>query len=472
MQPLCFVLMRHGSGPAPDGSGLLNFDAVYERAIGPATLDAGLEPIRDSAERSDGALDQSALERLLACDYAVVDLTAAEGSMLYALGARHAMRPGTTVCIAARGHPLPLDPQLFPTLTYDFGDGDALGEAEAAALRRALGEQLRDVRDESAEADLIDSALFELLGPWSVPDVSRLKTDVFRDRVQLDANVRARLEEARAFGGAAGVQRLREFEGGLGALDRQPFATLVDLFLSYRAVEAWSEMIRLVDGMPLELRRQVLVREQLAFALNRRAGESGPGKEVARRDRQRALAILAEVERDQGPSGETSGLIGRIHKDEWDDALRDAALAAEAPAHLDNAIAAYVRGFEADSRDAFPGINALTLLDIRGNEASLHQRDELLPVVHFAVRQRLRTKEPDYWDYATLIELAVLASDEAAATEALETALAAVRETWEPATTARNLGLILRAREERGAEAGWLADLIRALEERAAASVP
>ena len=92
------------------------------------------------------------------------------------------------------------------------------------------------------------------------------------------------------------------------------------------------------------------------------------------------------------------------------------------------------------------------------------QRDELLPIVRFAVTQRLDEATADYWDHATLLELAVLASDKEAAREFLGKALIAVRENWEPKTTARNLGLI---RDARGDGQPWLDDIIAELEERA-----
>jgi hypothetical protein len=80
----------------------------------------------------------------------------------------------------------------------------------------------------------------------------------------------------------------------------------------------------------------------------------------------------------------------------------------------------------------------------------------------------LASTEPDYWDYATLLELAVLADDEGEAAGWLGKALAAVRETWEPASTANNLKLIREARRERGVEQPWLDEVIGELEAAAA----
>ena len=87
----------------------------------------------------------------------------------------------------------------------------------------------------------------------------------------------------------------------------------------------------------------------------------------------------------QGPSSETLGLIGRIHKDEWKEAVKaDDMLAAIG--HLDQAINAYRRGYMADQRDAYPGINLLTLLESQGEKESLEEKDRLLPVGAFRCR--------------------------------------------------------------------------------------
>ena len=51
----------------------------------------------------------------------------------------------------------------------------------------------------------------------------------------------------------------------------------------------------------------------------------------------------------------------------------------------------------------------------------------LIPVVSYAVERRIAIGKPDYWDYATRLELAVLANDEGGAASALSDALACVR---------------------------------------------
>jgi hypothetical protein len=203
----------------------------------------------------------------------------------------------------------------------------------------------------------------------------------------------------------------------------------------------------------------VLVQEQLAFALNRRAG-----KDPASLDRQRAIRVLEAVEQQQGPSAETCGLLGRVHKDLWD--FTRAADPLVAKGHLRRAVAAYRRGFEVDWRDAYPGINAVTLLDVQGDAASLAERDRLLPVVRFAVERRLVGRAPDYWDHATMLELAVVGGERSRALEHLEAAVASIREPWEAGTTARNLVLLREARAARGEDVAWIDGLVAELSRR------
>jgi hypothetical protein len=94
------------------------------------------------------------------------------------------------------------------------------------------------------------------------------------------------------------------------------------------------------------------------------------------------------------------------------------------------------------------------------------QRD-LLPVVRYAAIQSVK-EQPDYWDHATLLELAVLARDQAEAGRKLADALASSREKWELESTARNLALIRDVRRERGEDIGWIAEI----EERLRAANP
>ena len=60
---------------------------------------------------------------------------------------------------------------------------------------------------------------------------------------------------------------------------------------------------------------------------------------------------------------------------------------------IEKAIGAYLSGFEADWRDAYPGINAVTLMELR--DPPDPRRLEILPVVRYAVTRRIATSRPD-----------------------------------------------------------------------------
>jgi len=96
------------------------------------------------------------------------------------------------------------------------------------------------------------------------------------------------------------------------------------------------------------------------------------------------------------------------------------------------------------------------------------RRKELVPVVRYAVQRKIEKGKPNYWDYATLLELAVLEGKEGAAIEALGDALANVREKWEPQTTARNVRLIRETRQARGEPTPFEVDVEQALGQAAA----
>ena len=465
-QPLCFVLMPFGSKADPTGLPNIDFNRIYEAAIKPAIEAAGMIPLRADEEKTGGIIHKPMFERLLLCEYAVADLTTANANVFYELGVRHTARPCTTQPIFAKRQPIPFDVNFLRALPYELGEANRFGDAEASALREALTRRLSDLRNQAQTNDS-DSPVFQLIGEWK-PDIARVKTDIFREQVQINEVQKDRMIHARSLPPEEGSSMLRTLMAELGNLDFHEAGVIVDLMLSFRALECWTDMIELYQRMPEILRRQVMVREQVAFAFNRRAGDKSRLTADRRADREQARNILEQLENDQGASSETCGLIGRIYKDLWDETR--STNPDEAAGHLDEAIEAYLRGFNADQRDAYPGINAVTLLDIRGDEESQRLRDRLVPVVQFAVDRRLQGKSADYWDYATQLELAVLASNQQQAKKQLARALAKVRESWEPKTTARNLDLIREARAARNEDVHSLDEIIATLNAKAAAN--
>lgn len=440
-KPLCFVLMPFGK--KTDGAGgTVDFDNVYQEIIAPAIEEAELEPLRADEEMAGGIIHKPMFERLILCEYAVADLTTANANVFYELGLRHAVRPWSTVLIFAEGGRLPFDVSLLRALPYKLNKEGL--PADPQADEKTLALRLSEARKAATEnlKLITDSPLYQLVEDY--PEVDHTKTDVFRDRVNYSNEMKKRLEAARK----SGVEAIREIEIELGNLKDQESAVVIDLLLSYRAVEAWSHMIDLVDKMSSPLAATVMVQEQYALALNR----AGKGEEAEK--------VLTDLLERRGPSSETLGILGRVYKDRWEVAVNSGQRLL-ARALLDKAIDAYLRGFEADWRDAYPGINAVTLMELK--DFPDPRREKILPVVSYAVEQRMAKGQPDYWDYATLLELAVLANDKERAMELAGAAIAAVREVWEPETTIRNLRLIREARERRQEASDWIKEIEEAL---------
>lgn len=437
--PLCFVLMPFGQKPDVGGN-LVDFDAVYHQLIVPSITAAGLTPLRADEEMTGGIIHKPMFERLMLCEYAVADLTTANANVFYELGVRHAFRPWSTVLLFAEGGRLPFDVAPLRALPYRLDGAGKPAEPEIA--QSALTTRLQ-----SARAGDKDSPVFELVDWVPTPNIAHTKTDTFREQADYSASVKIRLALARK----AGVESLREIQRSIEPIQDSEAGIVLDLFLSYRGVKAWDDMIALVDKMSPPLRESVMVQEQWGLALNR----AGRGDEAER--------VLAALIVRRGPSSETYGILGRVYKDRWEAAtLRGEGILARGL--LEKAIAAYLQGFETDWRDAYPGINAVTLMELR--DPPDPRRLKLLPVVGFAVERKIASGKPDYWDHATKLELAILAKDEVGAAAAASDALAAVREVFEPETTARNLRLIREARERRGETTPWAVEIERALQQR------
>jgi hypothetical protein len=443
-KPLCFVLMPFGQKPDLAGA-MVDFDAVYRDLIRPAIEEAGMEPLRADEEMTGGIIHKPMFERLILCEYAVADLTTANANVFYELGVRHAVRPWSTILLYAGSSRLPFDVAPLRALPYKLSSAGApedLANGRAELIRR-----LKEAHDSVTQSGTAtDSPIYQLVD--SFPDIDHTKTDVFRDRVQYSAEIKALLVKARK----EDVDAIREIQKKIEPISELESGVAVDLFLSYRAVKAWVDMATLVRKMSAPLAATVMVQEQLALALNR----AGQGEEAER-------VLLALLER-RGPSSETYGILGRVYKDRWEGALGQGE-EFEARSLLDKAISAYLRGFEADWRDAYPGVNAVTLMTLRNPPDT--RRDQIFPVVSYAVERRIATGKPDYWDHATRLELAVLAKDEERAMIALGDTLASVREKWEPETTARNLKLIREARAKRGGIEAWMKRVEDLLEQKA-----
>lgn len=428
-------------GTKPDGEGgTVDFDAVYSDLLAPAIREAELKPLRADQELIGGLVHKPMFERVILSDYAVADLTTANANVFYELGVRHALRPYSTVLVTADVKRSPFD--IAPGRMLPYRLDPAGRPLDAANDRARLVEALWAARQAAT-----DSPVFQLIDRLPHPDINFLKTAAFRDEATRAATTKEQLAAARQ----QDVGAVRRIETELGPLHDVEAGVLLELLISYRATGAWEEMVRLIEAMPDPVARTLLVRELYGFALNR----AGRGLDAER--------VLRETLDEYGPSSEVYGLLGRVHKDRWESERQGSIL--KAAGYLEQAIGAYRAGFEFDWRDPYPGVNAVTLMEIR--EPGGVEQQDLVPVVRYANWRRIARSEADYWDHATRVELAVVARDRDNAIAGAQAALAVVREPWQPLSTSHNLALIRAARSQLGERLEW-ADVLENELEKAA----
>lgn len=429
MKPLLFVAMPFGRKPDIGLGWDIDFDDIYERAIKPAAGAADVEIVRADEERLGGFIHLAMYERLLLSEIAIVDLTMANPNVLYELGIRHAARPRTTILIYHGQSLLPFDVKPLRALPYTLERGH-LTSTEAQCLCSNLTEKIAMAK---LDAETPDSPLFQLLPQLKAVQLPHEVTESFRDRAKYVDAARTEIREVTAMPDKhAGIQHLRNIGTRIVRGTTPPEELLVDLLLGFRDLSAWDDMVRLVEQLPRVLQEHRTIQEQWAMALNRR-NYTG--------DRNRAIQILKRLIAQGGTNPETCGILGRVYKDMFyetkakHDTLR-------AGTYLDEAIRWYEQGFESDPRDYYPGINAITLLAERGKSEDLEKRETLIPVVAFAVARRGGLASDDYWDLATILELAVHTNDVTMARRAVRKMVACIPFSWMVDTTLHNIELL------------------------------
>jgi len=468
MKPYCFVITSFGkkdnlkdlqakfsaekAGPVQQ----INFDKIYEELVKPAIEMAEMEPLIEYAENSFGSIHKTMYEKIVLCEFCVADLTNANPNAYYELGMRYAVKPYSTIPIIASSHfPLPFDVGINRTFAYQVDPDFNLSDKENDISK------LANILKTAKLKKSTDSPLYDMINGISFQNsVAHEKTDVFRDKVRYDETIKNELAYARTvYHEDQGrlkplrIEAIKAVVEKYKPLENMETAVLIDVVISYRNIEAFNEMLEFIEQLPRYVIETVMVQEQYAFVLNRNGGKVKPVDEVMVR---KAEDALRNLESEDKASSETYGIWGRIYKDKFERAYKNGAMG-EAKVHLKNAVKYYEKGFESDPRDAYPGVNYVTCLELQGEKQKALR---LVPAVEYAVKAKMKRKEPDYWDYATLLELAVIEDRFDDAEEFFYESKPLASETWMFGTTKANLEKILNFRKDRGEEVTKLDNII------------
>ncbi|MEP6746982.1 MAG: TRAFs-binding domain-containing protein [Bacteroidota bacterium] len=459
MVPLCFVLMPFGI--KTDGNKKeINFDLVYKNFIKPAIIKAGLEPVRADEEKEGGFIHKPMYERLLYCSFAVADLSFDNANVFYELGIRHAVKPFTTVIIFEKNTKLAFDAAPLRAFPYEFIDGAVVNQdVQADALASLIKINL------DAKKAQEDSPIGQMISAYKFPDLTYLQEDAdcFATQVQSTNETKDKLGAAvkkwrqldkekddtiKKPGQAVCVQNVKAMETAEGHNLKFNFDLLYVLLNSYKSMNAFAEIVSILEPYVINSANEnIYLGQQLALAYNKT------------KQRDDAEKLLLGITNKYGADPETNGLLGAVYKGMMDDNSN----AALKQVCLKNAVEAYLAGFEADPRDYYPGINALTLMFL--SKETDPRFTKFMPLVTYAAERQLRTKNKDYWAQATALELAVLDLNAEKANQYLAAALFCNPDKWMRESTAGNIQKVYnKAAETKSKEdLAWLQEIITGL---------
>jgi len=461
MKPLCFVLMPFGV--KTDGNKKeINFDTVYNSFIKPAIVEAGLEPIRADEEINGGFIHKPMYERLMFCQFAVADLSFANANVFYELGIRHALKPFTTISIFEVGTKIPFDTAPLRTFPYVYENNEVQDvKTKIAGLASYI--------KEGVDSQTKDSPIGQLITSYKFPDLDYLLQDAdsFRKNAMAAKQQKEELSQLVKQWKETGkiktttddekqkvkedqqkiVNKIKLMQQAEGANLKHNLDLLYALINTYKSVSAFKEVTEMLQPLldtgdknnPFD--DNVYIRQQLSLSYNK----------IKNRDD--AKKVLEPIIEKYGPDPETNGLLGSVYKALMDDNKDDEDLSA---AYRSNAIDAYVEGFEADPRDYYPGINALTLMFF--SDEPNERFSKFFPLVSYATERALRTKATDYWAQATALELAALGLNEKDAMKYYNASLTCKPDDWMKETTAKNLKKVYdkAAKDNSGEGLEWL----------------
>lgn len=426
-----FVVMPFGIKKGFDGT-VINFNAIYEDLIKPALIQAGFEPFRADEATTSGDILTDMFQELLLADLVIADLSIDNANVFYELGIRHAFKKRGIVHIQSGRAYMPFDIFNVRTIPYHTTED---GVPDIEFLKKDIQAIARATRDTWATGvDAIHSPVFNLLTGLDEPDQTALRTPLatgfwreyneWKQRVTISRRQK-RIGDILLLTEEISNPMIKEEAVGIAG------KALADMGRNELALEQYRKGLE-VNGANSEFRRQE------AFHLNR----------LGRIDE--AIVKLEALLDDEPEDTEAISYLGRIYKETWmdswnwvEDPEKRLKTAFESYHWLIKAFDTYVKGYQSDFNEYYPGGNAVTLGTILIYLADqfddkddpdpdiAYIRDtlpELQGALEFALETFAKEENVDYWTLVSLADLRVLnASKPMAVTRAYRKALIASR---------------------------------------------
>lgn len=419
VKPHCFVVMPFGKKKNANGDPY-DFNAIYKILIKPAIEDAGFESARADEATESGDILTDMFQELLLADMVVCDMSIDNANAYYELGIRHALRKRGVVHIQAGRAYMPFDVFNVRTLPYHITPEGVPDPEHIKNDIKALARLLRDTW--ASDRDAVHSPIYNLLTGLKEPERKSLQTplatgfwreyDEWRDRVtvaQRDKHIGDILlltEEIK--NPLIREEAIGQVGGALAKLGRNELA-----------LSQYREGI-IVNSNNLEFRREE------AFHLNR----------VGRVNE--AIVKLEGILKDYPKDTNSISYLGRIYKEMWTNSwnrisnkTKRLKTAFDTYHWLIKSIDIYLKGFQIDLRDYYPGINAYTLsvlavhladkFDSKKNpDPDITRIRKIMPglrdTLEFCLDSTITLEQDggDYWSLVSIAELRLLTSNDLA----------------------------------------------------------
>lgn len=433
VKPHAFVVMPFGKKTGSDGHPF-DFNAIYKTLIKPAIEDAGFEPFRADEETASGDILTDMFQELLLADMVLCDLSIDNANAFYELGIRHALRKRGVVHIQAGRAYMPFDIFNVRTLPYHVTNEGIPDPEFIKSDIKAIARLLRDTW--ASDRDAVHSPIYNLLSGLKEPERKSLQTPLATGFWREYDEWKERVTVAQREKHIGDILLLtEEIKNPLIREDAvaEVGNALAKLGRNELALSQYREGIQ-VNSNNLEFRREE------AFHLNR----------VGRVNE--AIIKLESILNDFPRDTKSISYLGRIYKEMWTNSWdrisnkrKRLKTAFETYHWLIKSVDIYLKGFQMDVRDYYPGINAYTLsvlathladkFDSKKNpDPDITRIRKIMPglrdTLEFCLEStiELQQEKADYWSLVSIAELRLLTShDDAEVIRSYRKAITALR---------------------------------------------
>ena len=390
---------------------LVDFDAVWDKAIAPALEELGYDAIR-ADEQSGSVIIKDMLEQLVYADLVIADISVSNANVYYEAGVRHVAKEQGCVLIGTEWAQPVFDLGQIRQIRYPYGNED-INEIDFQAIKEIIKKGIESLSSSK-------SPVYELTDypkPLPLDRASSFKTmacqlAMFQKKVRL-----ARLKSGQSSKDAV-LELLEEFFSTVQSLDSVAY----ELLTLVRDKLGWAEVIEFIEKLPSNFQESRFVQEQSSLAIAKIG------------DVDEAIISLEYLITQYGGTPERYGLLGGRYKSLfYDKSIEDRDY------YLDQAIFNYQTGMNLDFNEYYCACNLPRLLKSRGSEGDARKAKFISGLVVEVCKLRIEENKMDGWERPTLLGAAFDAEDIEEAKAISSTITKKTQEQWYLETTLKDL---------------------------------